>query len=66
MLRIVIHVNRPPGQAQGIKEQIAMELERWGDVKVISIEEQLPGRPEQMQIYGFGSEYQPKREGGRR
>ncbi len=39
MLVITIHVKRPAGQAIGIKEQIAMELERYGDTKVVSVEE---------------------------
>ena len=38
MLIITVHVDRPPGQAIGIKEQIAMDLERYGDTKVVSIE----------------------------
>ena len=39
MLIITIEVDRPPGQAIGIKEQIAMELERYGDTRVISVQE---------------------------
>lgn len=37
MLTITIKVNAPAGQAIGIKEQIAMELERFGDVRVVNI-----------------------------
>ena len=51
MLKIVVHVNSPPGMIPGIKEQIAMDLERFGDVKVLSVEEL---RPEQLQMGGFG------------
>ena len=47
MLIITVHVDRPGGQAIGIKEQIAMDLEKYGDTKVVSIEEVLP---EQMEI----------------
>ena len=47
MLVITVHVERPVGQAIGIKEQIAMDLERYGDTKVVSIEEIIP---EQMEL----------------
>lgn len=52
MLRIIIHVARPSGQAIGIKEQIAVDLEKYGDVRVVSIEEVQPRAPEyeQMQL----------------
>ena len=46
MLVITIHVNRPAGQAIGIKEAIAQDLEKYGDVRVVSIEEVQPRRPE--------------------
>ncbi len=43
MLVITIHVDRPPGQAIGIKEAIAQDLEKYGDVRVVSIvEKDLP------------------------
>lgn len=32
-----IEVNAPAVMAQGVKEQIAMELEKFGDVRVVSI-----------------------------
>lgn len=38
MLIITVHVNAPPGQAIGIKEQIAQDLERFGDTRVVSVE----------------------------
>lgn len=38
MLIITVHVNAPAGQAIGIKEQIAQDLERFGDTRVVSIE----------------------------
>lgn len=42
MLTIVFQVNAPAGQAIGIKEQLAMLLERWGDVKCVDIREEAP------------------------
>ena len=42
MLVITVHVNRPAGQAIGIKEQIAMDLERYGDTRVVSVKEVQP------------------------
>ena len=50
MLKIVVYVDRPAGQAIGIKEQIAQDLERYGDTRVVSVEEI---QPEQMQIGGM-------------
>ena len=38
MLVITVHVNAPAGQAIGIKEQIAQDLERYGDTRVVSVE----------------------------
>ncbi len=37
MLTITLEVDAPLGQAQGIKEELAAHLERFGDVKVRSI-----------------------------
>lgn len=39
MLEIIVHVDRPVGQAIGIKEALAMELERFGDTRVVSVRE---------------------------
>ena len=39
MLIITIKVNAPAGQAIGIKEDLAMYLERFGDSRVVSVEE---------------------------
>lgn len=52
MLVITVHVNQPAGQAIGVKEQIAQDLEKYGDVRVVSIEEVPPRKPiyEQMQL----------------
>lgn len=60
MLVITIHVNAPPGQAIGIKEQIAQDLERYGDTRVVSVEEIKPAY-QQMQIGGISN-----RPGGKR
>lgn len=37
MLAITIKANVPAADAQGIKERIAMDIERYGDCKVVSI-----------------------------
>lgn len=60
MLVITVHVNAPPGQAIGIKEQIAQDLERYGDTRVVSVEEIKPAY-QQMQMDGIGN-----RPGGKR
>lgn len=39
MLTITIHVDAPAGQAIGVKEAIAQDLEKYGDVRVVSVEE---------------------------
>lgn len=47
MLIITMEVDAPAGQAIGIKEALAMDLERYGDVRVISVDEIIP---EQMEM----------------
>nr|DAL48892.1 MAG TPA_asm: hypothetical protein [Caudoviricetes sp.] len=37
MLTITIKANVPAADAQGIKERIAMDIERYGDCKVVKI-----------------------------
>lgn len=49
MLIVKLQVNAPPGQAIGVKEAIAMDLEKYGDTKVISVVEE---KLEQMRIGG--------------
>lgn len=49
MLTITIRVDAPAGQAIGIKEAIAQDLEKYGDVRVVSVVEK---RPEQMRMEG--------------
>ncbi len=52
MLIITIQANAPPGQAIGIKEDLAMYCERYGDVRVISVQEPPARTMEQMTIGG--------------
>ena len=49
MMTIVIQVDAPPGQAIGLKEHLAMCLERYGDTRVVEIRET---GAEQMRIGG--------------
>lgn len=49
MLTITIKVDAPSDQALGIKEHLAMCLERYGDTRVVSIK---ADQPEQMRIRG--------------
>lgn len=49
MLTIVIQVDALPGQAIGVKEHLAMCLERYGDTRVVEIRET---GVEQMRIGG--------------
>lgn len=42
MLIITIEVNAPAGRAIGIKEAIAQDLEKYGDVRVTDIKEISP------------------------
>lgn len=42
MLRIVLEVDAPVGQAIGIKECYAMVAEEFGDTRVVSVEELQP------------------------
>jgi hypothetical protein len=49
MLTITIKANVPAADAQGIKERIAMDIERYGDCKVVSIESDR-GQAEQLRM----------------
>ena len=51
MLTIMTKVLIPVEDAQGIKERIAMDIERYGDCKVVSIVSDR-GREEQMKMEG--------------
>lgn len=46
---LVVQVNAPSWMAQGIKEDLAMYLEKFGDAKVVEIREDVP---RQMKIGG--------------
>ena len=52
MLMITVQVNAAPGKAIGIKEDLAMFLERYGDARVVSVEEAPQKQMEQMMIGG--------------
>ena len=52
MLIITVQVKAPAGQAIGIKEDLAMHLERWGNTRVVSVEEKPQAQMEQMMIGG--------------
>ena len=38
-LKITIEVDTPAGYALAVKEELAAHLERWGDSRVVSVEE---------------------------
>ena len=42
MLMITVRVDAPSDQALGIKEDLAMYLDRYGDARVISVSERGP------------------------
>lgn len=49
MLIITISVDAPAGKAIGIKEQIAMDLEKYGDTRVLDVKEvKTPNRQMEM------------------
>lgn len=50
MLTVVVRVNAPPDAAQGVKESLAMWLERYGDARVVSVTGEMP---EQMRMEGM-------------
>lgn len=55
MLTITIQVNAPIWAAQGVKEALAMAVERFGDTCVVSIKTDDPARnTRQMEIGGSG------------
>lgn len=47
---IVLQVNAPLHMAQGIKEAIAMQLEKYGDTKVIEIRAEETVKQEEFKI----------------
>ena len=61
MLIITIEVNARSGQALGIKEDLALYLERYGDARVVSVEEAPQRQMEQMTIGGGAYHEQQKK-----
>ena len=61
MLIITIQVNAPSGKAIGIKEDLALYLERYGDARVVSVEEPPQRQMEQMTIGGGAYHEQQKK-----
>ena len=51
MLTITIKANVPAADAQGVKERIAMDIERYGDCKVVSLVSDR-GQAEQLRMKG--------------
>ena len=51
MLTITIKARIPHDEAQGLKERIAMDIEQYGDCKVVSITSDR-GREEQLRMEG--------------
>ena len=47
---IVLQVNAPLHMAQGIKECLAMQLERFGDTKVLAIREDETTKQEEIKL----------------
>jgi len=52
MLRVTVQVDAPVGHAIGIKEDLAMYLERFGDAMVTEVKEIVP---EQMEFLRGGT-----------
>ena len=48
---VILQADVPESAVQGLKERAAMDLERYGDVKVVSIVSDR-GREEQLQMKG--------------
>lgn len=53
MLILTFQVNNDLGYIQGIKEELAMFLEKWGDVRLIDVREGQRTVPKQVEIDGF-------------
>lgn len=49
MLKVIIEVDAPAGQAIGVKEHLAMCLEKFGDTRVVAVLEE---EQEQMTMGG--------------
>ena len=53
MVRVTIEIRGEVDDAQGLKEKLAMDFERYGDVRVVEVTE---GRDGQMKIGGDGDD----------
>lgn len=49
MLRIVIEITNEVDDAQGVKEKLSTDLERYGDVRIVEVREIMP---DQLKIEG--------------
>lgn len=58
-LIVIAEVEAQGWQAQGIKEDLAMHLERWGNTRVVSVEQKPQPRMEQLTIGGMGRVERP-------
>lgn len=56
MMLLTFRVDCEPWQVPGVKEDIAMILERRGDVRLIDVREDKRSAPEQMKIGGIGGQ----------
>ena len=52
MMLLTFRVSCEPWQVQGVKEDIAMILERRGDVRLVEVREVKTAAPEQLMIGG--------------
>lgn len=59
-LRIVVEVDKPTGQAIGVKEALAMYLERFGDSRVVEVTE-IPQKQMRLEEVGLYGGEQPKK-----
>ena len=50
MLRVVIEITGEVDDAQGVKEKLATDMERFGDVRVVSVSR---SEPEQTKMEGL-------------
>lgn len=50
---VIVQINAPAWMGQGIKEDLAMHLEKFGDARVLEVREDNPQQaPRQMKIGG--------------
>ena len=47
MVRLVFELDAPTNSAEWVKEHLSMYLERWGDIRLVDVQEVLP---QQMEI----------------